>query len=135
MPYIEFNNSLRVGNRLMDQEHEMLVGYINQLQKVVEEDADSNVIKQVIRGLVEYSRTHFFVEEELMRAYGYPDSEFHLRAHEGFRANASALVRDMDMGNEIDLGQMLGFLTEWLTDHILNTDVQLADFLRDQTLV
>ncbi len=135
MPYVEFDNSLRVGNRLMDQEHEMLISYINQLQKVIENEADGNAVKQVVRGLVEYSRTHFFVEEELMKAYGYPEVEFHLKAHAGFRDSANALVRDFDMGDEIDLDQMLAFLTEWLTTHILNVDAKLADFLRDKQLV
>ncbi len=134
MPYIEFDDSLRVGNRLMDQEHEMLISYINQLQKVIEHEADGNAVKQVVRGLVEYSRTHFFVEEELMKAYDYPEIGFHLKAHVGFRDSANALMRDLDMGDEIDLRQMLAFLTEWLTTHILSVDAKLADFLRGKQL-
>ena len=135
MSYIEFDNTLMVGNRLMDQEHEMLISYINLLQKAVEHEASGNIVNQVVRGLVEYTRTHFFVEEELMKAYEYPDRESHLKAHEGFRAKAASLVRSVDMGEEIDLKGVLAFLIEWLTAHILKIDAKLADFLRDKTLI
>lgn len=134
MPYIRFDHRLQIGNRLMDQEHEVLIGYINQLQAAIEDEVESNVVKRVIRGLMEYSRTHFFVEEELMRAYEYPEALFHIRAHEGFRISAGELIRSVDMGDEIDLEQVLAFLTEWLTEHILDVDAQLADFLREKRL-
>lgn len=134
MPYIEFDDSLRVGNKLIDQEHEMLISYINLLQKAVENEASGNMVNQVVRGLVEYTRTHFFVEEEMMKAYDYPDRAAHIKAHDGFRARAGALVRSVDMGEEIDLKEVVLFLSEWLTAHILKIDAKLADFLKDKTL-
>lgn len=134
MSHIEFDDTLRVGNKLMDQEHEMLISYINLLQKAAENEASDNIVNHVVRGLVEYTRTHFFVEEELMKAFDYPDRESHMKAHEGFRAKANALVRDADRGEEIDLPGVLTFLTEWLTAHILKIDAKLADFLKDKSL-
>ena len=134
MSYIEFDDTLMVGNKLMDQEHEMLISYINLLQKAVENEASGNIVGHVVRGLVEYTRTHFFVEEEMMKAFDYPDQASHMRAHEGFRAKAGALMRSVDKGEEIDLNGVLSFLTEWLTAHILKIDAKLADFLKDKTL-
>jgi len=134
MSHIEFDNTLRVGNKLMDQEHEMLISYINLLQKAAKNEASDNIVNHVVRGLVEYTRTHFFVEEELMKAFDYPDRESHMKAHERFRAKANALVRDADRGEEIDLPGVLTFLIEWLTAHILKIDAKLADFLKDQSL-
>lgn len=134
MSYIEFDDTLRVGNRLIDQEHEMLISYINLLQKAIENDASSNMVSHVVRGLVEYTRTHFFVEEEMMKAYDYPDREAHVKAHEGFRTTANTLVRKLEQGEPIDLPGVLAFLTEWLTAHILRIDAKLADFLKDKTL-
>lgn len=134
MSYLTFDNSLMVGNKLMDQEHEILISYINRLGKALENEASGNTVTQVVRGLMEYTRTHFFVEEELMKAFAYPDREAHVKAHQGFRSKASALLRSVDMGDEIDLKEVILFLTEWLKAHILKIDAKLADFLKDKTL-
>lgn len=135
MSYIEFDDSLRVGNKLIDQEHEMLISYINLLQKAVENEASGAIVGQVVRGMVEYTRTHFFVEEELMKAYDYPDKENHMKAHEAFRLKVNTLVKQMELGEPIDLRGVLAFLTEWLTAHIMKIDARLADFLKDKSMV
>jgi hemerythrin-like metal-binding protein len=135
MSYIEFDDSLKVGNKLIDQEHEMLISYINLLKKAIENEASGAIVNQVVRGMVEYTRTHFFVEEELMKAYDYPDREAHLKAHDVFRTKATMLVRSLEHGEEIDLPGVLTFLIEWLMSHILKVDARLADYLRDKSLV
>ena len=134
MSHIEFNDSLRVGNKMMDQEHEELISYINLLDKAVENEASGYIINHVAHSLVEYSLTHFFVEEEMMKAYNYPDSAAHLKAHDGFRIKVAELLKSVEMGEEIDIKWVLVFLTEWLSAHILKVDAKLADFLKDKTL-
>lgn len=134
MSYIEFDDSLRVGNRVIDQEHEMLISYINLLQKAVENDASGGIVEKVVDGLVDYTKTHFFVEEELMKAYAYPDMDSHMQAHEKFRQQANALVDSLAKGEEVDLPAVLEFLKEWLTGHILKIDAKFADFLKDKSM-
>ena len=134
MSYIEFDDSLRVGNRVIDQEHEMLISYINLLQKAVENEASGGIVEKVVDGLVDYTKTHFFVEEELMKAYAYPDMESHMQAHEKFRQQANALVESLAKGEEVDLPAALEFLKEWLTGHILKIDARFADFLKDKSM-
>lgn len=67
MAYLEFNDSLMVENKLIDQEHAILIEYINLLQKAVENESSVKIVGQVLDGLTEYTKTHFFVEEEMMR--------------------------------------------------------------------
>ena len=107
MPYIEFDDSLRVGNKVIDQEHEMLISYINLLQKAVENEASGGIVEKVVEGLVEYTKTHFFVEEELMKAYGYPEAESHMHAHTKFRQHANDLVAHLERGDDVDLDAVL----------------------------
>ncbi len=134
MAYIEFDDSLRVGNRVIDQEHEMLISYINLLQKAVENKASSGIVEKVVDGLVDYTKTHFFVEEELMKAYAYPDMDSHMLAHEKFRQQANALVESLAKGEAVDLPAVLAFLKQWLTAHILKIDARFADFLKDKSM-
>jgi len=134
MSYIDFDDTLRVGNRLIDQEHEMLIEYINLLQRAVENNASSGIVEQVVNGMVDYTKTHFFVEEEMMKAYDYPDAQQHLDAHERFRNQVNDLVKTIENGEEVDLVGVLEFLKEWLTGHILKIDAKLAEFLKEKTL-
>jgi len=111
----------------------MLVSYINLLQKAVENEAGGGVVEKVVDGLVDYTKTHFFVEEELMKAYAYPDMDSHMQAHKKFRQQANPLVESLVKGEE-DLPAALEFLKEWLTGHILKIDARFAGFLKDKSM-
>ncbi|HHJ80950.1 MAG TPA: hemerythrin, partial [Candidatus Tenderia electrophaga] len=75
-----FDNKLHVGNRLMDREHAILIEYINTLQDLVDGDSSRHLVGQVLEGLIQYTKTHFYVEEELMHAFRYPDYVKHIQA-------------------------------------------------------
>lgn len=134
MSYLEFNDSLKVENKLIDQEHGVLVEYINLLQKAIENESSIKIVGQVLEGLTEYTKTHFFVEEELMKAYEYPDAEQHKAAHEGFKGKLADLIYNYENGSTEITGSALSFLKDWLTEHILKIDKRLSDFLADKSL-
>ncbi len=133
MPYLELTDDLKVGNKVIDREHEVLFSYINLLQKALENESRAHVTEQVILGLAEYTKTHFFVEEELMAAYDYPDYDPHKKAHEIFKKKINALLKEFEQGRDISLQSMLDILKKWITDHILTVDARLAEFLKDKT--
>ena len=133
MTFIQFDDSLKVDNKLIDQEHATLIEYINLLQKAVENDTSVKIVGQVLEGLTEYTKTHFFVEEELMQAFEYPGKGKHLSAHEGFRGKLAELIKNYNNGDAQITGSVLDFLKEWLTEHILKIDRQLSDFLADKS--
>jgi len=132
MSFIEFDDSLKVGNKLIDKEHEMLIDYMNLLERAVSNDASEGIIEQVVHGLVDYTKTHFFVEEELMKVYEYPDIDAHLKAHAGFIDETNKLVNQLKQGEAIDLNAVMDFLKQWLTAHILKVDAKLSAFLKDK---
>lgn len=134
MSFMEFNDSLRVGNRLIDQEHEQLIEFINLLQRALENDASEGLVGQVLNGVIEYTKTHFFVEEELMRAYDYPDVENHKKAHIGFKGQAQKLVEQYERGEGGLTESVMQFLKDWLTGHIMTVDAKLSAFLKGKTL-
>lgn len=133
MSFIEFNDSLKVDNKLIDQEHAVLIEYINLLQKAVENESSVRIIGQVLEGLTEYTHTHFFVEEEMMKAFEYPDQAQHLKAHDGFRSKLADLIQSYENGDNQISENVMGFLKEWLTEHILKIDRKLSDFLADKS--
>lgn len=134
MAYLEFNSALHVGNRLMDREHAVLIEYINSLQKAVDEASSRYLVGQVLEGLVEYTKTHFFVEEEMMRVYAYPDYSNHKKAHDAFKREIQKHVDSYRSGEGNVTEAVMFFLKDWLVNHIMKIDVQLAGFLKDKSL-
>ena len=133
MSLLEFNDSLKVQNKIIDQEHAVLIEYINLLQKAVENESSVRIIGQVLEGLTEYTNTHFFVEEEIMEAYEYPDRGNHLKAHDGFRGKLAELIESYENGDTKLSDAVMNFLKDWLTEHILKIDKKLSDFLADKS--
>lgn len=134
MTYIEFDDSLKLGNKLIDQEHAVLIDYINLLYKAVENETSVNIVAQVLDGLTVYTKTHFFVEEEMMRAFAFPDIKQHKATHEGFKLKLADLVFNYEKGDAQISNDTLNFLKDWLTEHILKVDRKLVDFLADKPL-
>ena len=132
MQPVVFNDSLKVGNVIIDQEHEILIDYINLLQMSVVNETSDTLLKKVLQGLVEYTKTHFFVEEEFMKAFSYPDQSAHRAAHEAFRHKLTHVLREVDRGETNVSGELLQFLIHWLTEHILKVDKKLSAFLADK---
>lgn len=134
MTFFQFDDSLKVGNKLIDQEHATLIEYINLLQQSVENEISTKLMQQVIDGLIDYTKTHFFVEEEMMKAYGYPDRDAHLKAHEGFCNRMDQIKTNFEQTGATISTDMLEFLKDWLTNHILQVDRRLSEFLADKKL-
>lgn len=134
MTDLVFDDSLRVGNCIIDREHAVLIEHINTLQSVIDGRASRYLVGQILEGLVEYAHTHFYVEEELMRAYKYADFAAHKDTHDKFRSTLFRWVEEHKSGEADFTLEMMAFLKNWLVKHIKETDARLAEFLRGKVL-
>ncbi len=134
MDAIKFDKSLHVDNRLLDREHAILIEHINTLQQVMGGASSRTLVGQVLEGLVEYTKTHFYVEEELMQALKYPKYFDHKTAHDKFKRTMKQLVDNHQSGKTDITEELMEFLTDWLINHIQRLDTQLAAFLKGKTL-
>ena len=132
MSFMEYPETMKLGNKLMDQEHEVLISCINLLEEAVAENSTPSTIEEVLKGLIDYTKTHFFVEEELMRAYDYPDAETHKKEHDSFKKKIDMLAQRFEQGGELIEDKLLDYLKGWLIEHILRTDAHLAKYLGEK---
>jgi hemerythrin-like metal-binding protein len=122
MPLLSWRDDLGVGVASIDEQHKKLVNMLNALNDAVERgDADS-VLAKIFEGLVLYTPKHFGYEEELIANYGYPDTEAHVKEHEALQGQALDLKAKMDAGDFMVGVEVLAFLKDWLTNHILKSD-------------
>lgn len=124
-----WSGKYRIGIAKVDQQHKKLVTLINALARQHTEATDPSVLVKVLDDLVSYTNYHFKTEESLMRQCGV-DADFqvgHQRAHTSFiqeitRANKLARENAQTIST-----RTLTFLSRWLIQHILGTDMRMAN--------
>ena len=118
----DWSDGYGVGVQEIDEQHKELVDLLNQLHTGLIDRRSSETMRKILDELAEYTRTHFSVEESLMRVSNYPDFDLHKRYHEDLIAQIVALQDRLDSGDEKITFELLLFLKLWLTNHINEAD-------------
>ncbi len=124
MSYWTWDQSLSVGIDVIDGQHRRIVDYINELD-TVRQTHDRDAVSGVLMGLVDYTRTHFAFEEDLMRQAGYPLTDSHKRVHDAFVTHIGNYVAQHESGKDVSR-KLLSELQIWLTNHIRIDDKDYA---------
>jgi hemerythrin len=127
---IVWDDEFLVNFDIIDNQHKGLVNMINELVQgckggVVAADV---AFLKTIRKAVEYAHTHFATEEKYMRQVDYPDFAVHKQEHESFVAEVIKQVKAFEE-NRNDPGALIGFLKDWLLNHIAVSDKKYAPYL------
>lgn len=119
---VQWSAAMSVGNVYIDEQHTILIDTINQLASA-ESQNDRPVIAMIIDELISYAAFHFDYEERLMESAGYPELDAHRRVHRDFVNWVDNLREEFTYHRRKQLGmQILGFLRDWLSQHILGED-------------
>ena len=124
MGTFQWNDSLSVGVKAMDEEHKRLVKLVDELDDAMRQGQGREVMKKTFDGLVTYAATHFKTEENLMRENGYPGFEEHAEKHDAMTQQVLNLQRQVRENQATITLKTMNFLTDWLTKHIQGTDKQ-----------
>jgi hemerythrin len=130
MALIQWTQEMSVGLESIDTDHKLLLKLINQMDEGIRNKRGNDMVNAVIEALLEYTDYHFRREEVLMAACGYPDIEAHTQIHSVLRDQV-AQIRDRHAGNPASIRdrEVLSFLRNWLTSHIMGRDKLYAPFL------
>lgn len=127
---ISWNKSYETGNPVVDGQHKNLFKMINELNAGIEEGRANYIIAETIEKLSAYITIHFNTEEDLMVKNFYPDYPIHKEAHTNLKENAAKLIKLYCL-KKVDLTATISqFLSDWLQNHIKETDVKLIEWLR-----
>jgi hemerythrin-like metal-binding protein len=129
---IEWSSNYSVNIAEIDRQHQKIVEMFKNLSSAIKRKNQKKVIPEVLRELDEYAGYHFNTEERLMRRYGYPDYETHIKEHDDFCLKISGMQRDLMDGKETVTVEALKFLEYWFSDHIKKTDKKYGPFLNAQ---
>ena len=135
MQGFEWDDSLSVGVKLIDEQHKVFIERLNKLSAAIESRQQAQYISKTLDFLVDYVEFHFGAEERLMAAHNYPGLEQHKSKHEEFRNSlADLLVTEFDEEDAVSklADSINNFQISWLKNHIRQTDMQLAVYLREK---
>ncbi|TXT41484.1 MAG: hemerythrin [Comamonadaceae bacterium] len=122
---IEWNESYKIGQAEIDQQHQHLFA----LTRALLEETDETRMRSLIMLLYKHTREHFELEEHLMRQLNFPDLHAHVHDHSHLLGKLNAISKEMGQGvfNKPALEQLMG---DWTLRHILQDDAALAAFMR-----
>lgn len=90
-------------------------------------------IKSLLRELEEYTIYHFNYEENIMDKFNYIGLEVHKQQHKQFVEKISNLIDDdIYINQKQSLMKILSFVLDWISTHILKSDMNYKNCLNSQ---
>jgi hemerythrin len=132
MALFTWTNKFSVNIKIIDEQHQKLIELINTLHDQMKKGITDDILKEILNGLVSYTKTHFATEEVLFDKYNYPDAKAHKEEHAILIRQVGAIKKEFDEGRKLLTIDLMIFLKEWLTSHILISDKNYTRFLNNQ---
>jgi len=123
-----WSQSLRLGVDAIDTDHKIIVSLMNQM---AHGSLDVTDLEEIIDKLVDYTQYHFKREEAIMEACRYPGLHEHREHHQKLikQITDMAVLCQGNQGPD-NLLKMKEFLRDWLFNHIMKVDSDIARYTR-----
>jgi len=129
MALITWGPALAVGVKEIDDQHMKLIELVNKLNDAMHAGQGRDALGPILAELVRYTVYHFGTEERLMGTHNYADQEAHKGEHKKLVADVSAFKTKFDGGNAMISTEIMNFLRDWLSKHIMQTDKRFGQAL------
>lgn len=129
MTLIQWGPMLQVGFKDIDDQHQRLVELVNELNGAMHAGQGRDVLAKVLGELVRYTQYHFGMEERLMETYKIDTAPGHKAEHAKLIQDVAAFKAKFDGGSAAVSAEIMNFLRDWLSRHILQTDKKFAQAL------
>jgi hemerythrin len=140
-----FDDSLRTGNAMIDEQHEMLFRLSARVSARLAECIDTktvgvdvayeiesranDAVADAVYGLVDYITEHFTAEEALMRDVAYPGLHGHRVLHRQLTERVAGYTFAFVNEAPVAADELVAFFVEWLTEHIMIHDKELTAWI------
>lgn len=126
MAYLEWKPEFSVNIASLDNEHKKLFALVDELRSAMRVGQGASKAPDVLKQLVAYTKTHFANEELQMQRAAYPGFAAHKAEHTRLTQQVTQMVADLEQKKLMISLDLLNFLTDWLTRHILASDKQYS---------
>jgi len=123
------DKKLSVGIKRIDDQHKVLVGYINELHDLITSNASESVTSELFEKLYKYTQYHFHDEEKYFSRLYKDDLTLHNLQHKHFIEELTHIQQRI--GEQKISEDLLFFLTDWLVNHIVAEDLKYIQKHKD----
>jgi len=131
MQLITWGPKLEIGIGIIDSQHKRLVDLINKLDEATKEGRAAETVGETLKGLIDYTHTHFRTEQELLKEHNYEDYTLHCREHRIFTDQIEIYRDRLDAGSLRLSDDVMGYMRGWLLTHIGSSDRAYIRTLKD----
>ncbi len=122
----EMKEEYKIGVELIDNQHKKLFELADKAYMLLKDEFTIDKydkIVEILQELKEYTIFHFKSEEEYMASINYKRMFTQKVEHDAFIKKLEAIdLKNVDENQDESLMEVLNFLNDWLTEHILKND-------------
>ena len=134
MEKLIWDEKYSVGVKDLDNQHKAIFNLINHLIENKHLTSRSESITAALSKMTQYFWEHLDREEKYMKDYGYPEYEEHVIQHTQFKKKIMELNLDTMLHKDSVPDNLLLFLKEWWSNHILEVDKRYYSFFKEKGL-
>ncbi len=129
MEKLEWQSEYSVGVKEIDDQHRSLLDTINTLLVEQRVKYDESKFSPALYSLIHYAYTHFATEERYLLKVHFPDLKQHVLEHIDFIMKTLSLALKVESSRDESRTELLRYLKEWYSSHVLGTDRKYIPFL------
>ena len=126
-----WNDSLLVGDSMIDDQHRKLVGSIEKLMDACKNGKAKDEIGRLLNYTVTLIKEHFRDEENLQERCAFPGLATHKRLHAQFIMSIDTLHNEFKQTgpNVAMTGKLSVALADWFINHIVAEDKKVGEYI------
>jgi hemerythrin len=128
---MEWRPDFELGIAEIDQQHRKIVELINTLTEAYNMGESTNKLEVVFDEITYCANDHFKMEEKLFMDRNFPFAKEHILQHEHFSHKMHDYKMRFESGQSI-ASKVPEFLKRWWTDHILDSDREYVDLVKNK---
>jgi hemerythrin len=116
----------------MDDQHGILMDTLNDLRLTAVRGSGREQVSEVLDRLIEFTRMHFWSEEQLLEHYEYPGIAEHRTEHQRLLAQILQSSHRVQHGDKMQMRPLLCFLREAFAEHFEGMDCEYGPWLNER---
>lgn len=133
MGVLEWKEEYSVGIEEMDKQHLKLLEIVNEFHEI-SKTRDFERISTILDKLRLYTVEHFESEEDYMRRAGYNRLDEHIEQHKDLVEKLEEFEYQYQSQEHIYSDQFMAFLIDWLVEHIMDSDMDYIESMKQAGL-
>jgi len=132
MAFIVWTEELQVYKnnvKSIDAQHKKLIDIVNDLHDNMKLGKGREVMDDILKRLIDYTVYHFGTEKSVWTKHNYPGGPSHDAEHIKLTNDVLAFQARFNKSEVMVSVDIMNFLKDWLTNHILKTDKEFGLFL------